>query len=56
MREYTGMPGSQAFPLAIASARKAIALDDKLPEGHRALAFAAFYWEWDVPTALMLKY
>jgi tetratricopeptide (TPR) repeat protein len=48
LREYTGMPASQAFPLAIASAKKAIALDDKLAEGHRALAFATFYWDWDV--------
>jgi tetratricopeptide (TPR) repeat protein len=51
LREYTVMPGSQAFPLAIASAKKAIALDDNTAEGHRALAFAEFYWEWDVPTA-----
>jgi tetratricopeptide (TPR) repeat protein len=51
LREYTSMPASQAFPLAITAAKKAIALDDKLAEGHRALAFATFYWEWDVTTA-----
>jgi tetratricopeptide (TPR) repeat protein len=51
LREYTGMPPSQAFPLAIAAARKAIALDDSLSEGHRALAFALFFWEWDVSGA-----
>jgi tetratricopeptide (TPR) repeat protein len=51
LREYTSMPASQAFPLAITSAKKAIALDDNLAEGHRALAFANFYWEWDVPAA-----
>ncbi len=51
LREYTGMPPSQAFPLAIAAAKKAIALDDSLAEGHRALAFALFFWEWDVSGA-----
>ena len=49
LREYTDMPGSQAFPLAIANAKKAVALDDSLAEGHRALAFADFYWNWDGP-------
>ncbi|MGB2635111.1 MAG: tetratricopeptide repeat protein [Candidatus Acidiferrum sp.] len=51
LREYTGMPPSQAFPLAIAAAKKSIALDDGLAEGHRSLAFALFFWEWDVPGA-----
>jgi tetratricopeptide (TPR) repeat protein len=51
LREYSDMPGSQAFPLAIASAKKAVALDDSLSEGHRALAFAYFYWNWDAPGA-----
>jgi tetratricopeptide (TPR) repeat protein len=51
LREYTGMPPSQAFPLAMAAAKKAIALDDKLAEGHRALAFTVFFWGWDVATA-----
>jgi tetratricopeptide (TPR) repeat protein len=51
LREYTSMPASQAFPLAIAGAKKAIALDDSLAEGHRALAFALFYWEWDISGA-----
>jgi Tfp pilus assembly protein PilF len=49
LREFTNMPASQAFPLAISAAKKAIALDDQLPEGHRALAFADFYWNWDLP-------
>jgi tetratricopeptide (TPR) repeat protein len=48
LREYTSMPASQAFPLAIAAANKSLALDDLLPEGHRALAFAYFYWNWDL--------
>lgn len=51
LREYTSMPASQAFPLAIAAAKKSIALDDSLAEGHRALGFALFYWEWDIAGA-----
>jgi tetratricopeptide (TPR) repeat protein len=48
LREYTATPGSQAFPLAIAAANKSIELDPNLSEGHRALAFALFNWNWDV--------
>ncbi|MGB7727235.1 MAG: hypothetical protein WBL50_04340 [Candidatus Acidiferrum sp.] len=51
LREYTGMPPSQAFPLAITAAKKSIALDGSLAEGHRSLAFALFFWEWDVSGA-----
>ncbi len=49
LREYTTMPPSQAYPLALAAARKAVQLDDSLSEAHRALAFASFYWNWDFP-------
>ncbi len=49
LREYTATPASQAFPLAIAAANKAIELDPNLSEGHRALAFALFNWNWDIP-------
>ena len=52
MPEFSSMPRSEAFPRAIAAARKAIALDDSLAEAHRALAFALFYWDWNVPAAL----
>ena len=52
MPEFASMPGSEAFPRAIAAGRKAIALDDSLAEAHRALGFALFYWEWKVPAAL----
>ena len=52
MPEFTSMPRSEAFPRAIAAARKAIALDDSLAEAHRALGFALFYWDWKVPAAL----
>jgi tetratricopeptide (TPR) repeat protein len=52
MPEFTSMPRSEAFPRAIAAARKAIALDNSLAEAHRALGFALFYWDWKVPAAL----
>jgi len=52
MPEFTAITPSEAFPRAIAAARKAIALDDSLAEAHRALAFGLFYWEWKVPEAL----
>jgi Flp pilus assembly protein TadD len=51
LREYTSMPGSQAFPLALTAAKKAVELDDSLPEAHRALAFVYFNWNWDIPGA-----
>jgi tetratricopeptide (TPR) repeat protein len=47
LREYTTAKDDEAFSRAIAAARKAVALDDSLPEGHRALAFAEMYGTWD---------
>ena len=51
MPEFSSMPRSEAFPRAIAAASKAVALDDSLAEAHRALAFALFYWDWNVNRA-----
>jgi tetratricopeptide (TPR) repeat protein len=51
LREYTSMPESEAYPLAIAAANRAVALDDSLAEAHRALAFALFNWKWEIPEA-----
>jgi tetratricopeptide (TPR) repeat protein len=51
LREYSLMPDSEAFPRAIAAAEKAVELDPSSSLGHRALAFAAFNWSFDVPTA-----
>jgi tetratricopeptide (TPR) repeat protein len=50
--EYGKMSNAVAFPRAIAAANRAIALDPSLAEAHRALAFALFYWNWDVNGAL----
>jgi tetratricopeptide (TPR) repeat protein len=50
--EYGKMAQSDAFPRAIAASNRAISLDPSLAEAHRALAFALFYWNWDVNRAL----
>jgi tetratricopeptide (TPR) repeat protein len=47
LREFSTMPEKEAYPRAIAAARKAVELDDSLSEAHRALAFASFWWTWD---------
>jgi Tfp pilus assembly protein PilF len=47
LREYSTDADSDAFPRAIAAAKKAVALDDSLAEAHRALAFALMYGVWD---------
>ena len=47
LREYSAMPSNEAYPRAIAAAKKAVELDDSLSEAHRSLAFATYYWVWD---------
>ncbi len=47
LREYSAMPETEAYPLAIAAARKAIELDGSLAEAHNSLAFDTFYWSFD---------
>jgi DNA-binding SARP family transcriptional activator/Tfp pilus assembly protein PilF len=38
---------SDAFPKALAAARRAIELDSLAPEAHATLAFARMYYDWD---------
>jgi tetratricopeptide (TPR) repeat protein len=45
------MPSEEAFPRALAAARKAVELDDSSAEAHNALAFVSFYWIWDTEGA-----
>ena len=47
LREYSAMPESEAFPKALAAARKAVELDDTSAEAHTSLAFPTFYWDQD---------
>ena len=42
---------SDSFPKAKAAAMKALELDDTLAEAHAALAYAAFFADWDWSTA-----
>jgi tetratricopeptide (TPR) repeat protein len=51
LREYTKMPPQEAYPRAMAAAKRAIALDDSLSGAHSSLAFVEFYWSWDSAAA-----
>jgi tetratricopeptide (TPR) repeat protein len=51
LREYSVMPPSEAYPRAMAAAKRAIAFDDSLSGAHSSLAFVEFYWSWDVAGA-----
>jgi tetratricopeptide (TPR) repeat protein len=51
LREYTVMPPDEAYPRAMAAAKKAIELDPSSAEAHNSLAFDSFYWMWDAVTA-----
>jgi Tfp pilus assembly protein PilF len=47
LREFAGMPDSEAYPKAFAAARKAVELDDNSAEAHASLAFVTFWGLWD---------
>lgn len=51
LREYTGMPDSEAYPLAKANALKAIALDNRSASAQAALGFAEYWGYWNVGKA-----
>ncbi len=51
LREYTAMSPEEAFPRALAAARKAVELDPSSAEAHNSLAFVTFYWKWDASGA-----
>src|ERR1700685_465161 len=51
LREYSTMPDDEAYPRAMAAAKRAIALDDSLSGAHSSLGFGEFYWSWDAPGA-----
>ena len=51
LREYTVMPSSEAYPRALAAAKKAVELDAQSSEAHASLAFVSFFGMWDVTTA-----
>ena len=47
LASYSALPPQEAFPKAKAAALQALELDDKLAEGHAALAFTSFGFDWD---------
>lgn len=51
LREYTLMPASEAYPRALAAARRAVQLDDQSSDAHASLAFALFWGTWDAAGA-----
>jgi DNA-binding winged helix-turn-helix (wHTH) protein/tetratricopeptide (TPR) repeat protein len=51
LREYTLMPPGEAYPRALAAAKKAVELDDNSSGAHASLAFVSFYGMWDTATA-----
>jgi tetratricopeptide (TPR) repeat protein len=51
LREYSVMSPNEAYPRAMAAAKRAVALDDSLSGAHSSLAFVEFYWSWDVAGA-----
>jgi tetratricopeptide (TPR) repeat protein len=51
LREFAAMPPNEAFPRALAAARKAVELDDSSAEAHTAVAFVTFNWNWDAAGA-----
>ena len=51
LREYTVMPASEAYPRALAAAKKAVELDPQSSEAHASFAFVSFFGMWDAPTA-----
>jgi tetratricopeptide (TPR) repeat protein len=48
LREFAAMPEREAWPRALAAARKAVELDDSLAEAHSTLGFDLFYGEFDL--------
>jgi tetratricopeptide (TPR) repeat protein len=51
LREYSAMLPQEAFPRALAAARRAVELDPNSAEAHNSLAFASFWGSFDAITA-----
>ena len=51
LREFSVMPPEEAYPRALAAARKAVELDDSSADAHASLAFATFYGSFDAADA-----
>src|SRR5580692_3300748 len=51
LREFSAMPGNEAYFKAFAAAKKAVELDQQSSEAHASLAFVTFYGMWDATEA-----
>ena len=47
LREFSAMPGTEAYFKAFAAAKKAVELDPQSSEAHASLAFVTFWGMWD---------
>jgi DNA-binding winged helix-turn-helix (wHTH) protein/Tfp pilus assembly protein PilF len=47
LREFSAMPGNEAYFKAFVSAKKAVELDPQSSEAHASLAFVTFFGMWD---------
>lgn len=47
----TDVPPRDAFPKAKEAAMRALAIDERLAEGHIALAYVSYFFDWDWPKA-----
>ena len=52
LREFSVMPPSEAYPRALAAARKAAELAPNSSEAHTSLAFPLFWWNLDIKSAM----
>jgi DNA-binding winged helix-turn-helix (wHTH) protein/tetratricopeptide (TPR) repeat protein len=51
LREFSAMPGNEAYFKAFAAAKKAVELDPQSSEAHTSLAFVTFFGMWDAAGA-----
>jgi DNA-binding winged helix-turn-helix (wHTH) protein/Tfp pilus assembly protein PilF len=47
LREFSAMPGNEAYFKAFAAAKKAVELDQQSSEAHASLGFVTFFGMWD---------
>jgi tetratricopeptide (TPR) repeat protein len=51
LREFSAMPGNEAYFKAFAAAKKAVELDQQSSEAHASLGFVTFWGMWDAADA-----
>ena len=51
LREFSAMPGNEAYFKAFAAAKKAVELDQQSSEAHASLGFVTFFGMWDAADA-----